>query len=167
MFRRCCFFFFKQKTAYEMRISDWSSDVCSSDLQELAICGIVFEPERVEPRRRAGAQHVIASADRADEQLAAAVLVEEDDARIELARLREQEIERHGLSRTRRADDRDIAAITLVKVEDIRPCRGRLAQGERNAPMIALALVKFEIIPHRQPLEIAFRNANTARTSVE
>src|SRR3546814_5348191 len=27
-------FFFKQKTAYEMRISDWSSDVCSSDLDE-------------------------------------------------------------------------------------------------------------------------------------
>src|SRR3546814_12769730 len=35
----CCmfFFFFKQKTAYEMRISDWSSDVCSSDLILLAI----------------------------------------------------------------------------------------------------------------------------------
>src|SRR3546814_1579133 len=30
------FFFFKQKTAYEMRISDWSSDVCSSDLAGLA-----------------------------------------------------------------------------------------------------------------------------------
>src|SRR3546814_4963334 len=29
------FFFFKQKTAYEMRISDWSSDVCSSDLGQL------------------------------------------------------------------------------------------------------------------------------------
>src|SRR3546814_9170233 len=29
----CNFFFFKQKTAYEMRISDWSSDVCSSDLE--------------------------------------------------------------------------------------------------------------------------------------
>src|SRR3546814_8690390 len=29
----CFFFFFKQKTAYEMRISDWSSDVCSSDLK--------------------------------------------------------------------------------------------------------------------------------------
>src|SRR3546814_9989252 len=28
----CLFFLFKQKTAYEMRISDWSSDVCSSDL---------------------------------------------------------------------------------------------------------------------------------------
>src|SRR3546814_2794700 len=41
----CCilrkiFFFFKQKTAYEMRISDWSSDVCSSDLS----------PEREEKR---------------------------------------------------------------------------------------------------------------------
>src|SRR3546814_1020997 len=30
------FFFFKQKTAYEMRISDWSSDVCSSDLRTFA-----------------------------------------------------------------------------------------------------------------------------------
>src|SRR3546814_5538911 len=33
-----CVFFFKQKTAYEMRISDWSSDVCSSDLEQ-AGCG--------------------------------------------------------------------------------------------------------------------------------
>src|SRR3546814_16301274 len=32
----CYFFFFKQKTAYEMRISDWSSDVCSSDLTSSA-----------------------------------------------------------------------------------------------------------------------------------
>src|SRR3546814_3911618 len=31
------FFFFKQKTAYEMRISDWSSDVCSSDLDEIGL----------------------------------------------------------------------------------------------------------------------------------
>src|SRR3546814_14404059 len=30
------FFFFKQKTAYEMRISDWSSDVCSSDLRSVS-----------------------------------------------------------------------------------------------------------------------------------
>src|SRR3546814_3904690 len=34
------FFFFKQKTAYEMRISDWSSDVCSSDLQQRARDGL-------------------------------------------------------------------------------------------------------------------------------
>src|SRR3546814_8890042 len=32
------FFFFKQKTAYEMRISDWSSDVCSSDLAFILGC---------------------------------------------------------------------------------------------------------------------------------
>src|SRR3546814_5031033 len=32
----CLLFFFKQKTAYEMRISDWSSDVCSSDLPDPA-----------------------------------------------------------------------------------------------------------------------------------
>src|SRR3546814_2441567 len=31
------FFFFNQKTAYEMRISDWSSDVCSSDLLEFVV----------------------------------------------------------------------------------------------------------------------------------
>src|SRR3546814_9989994 len=47
---RCCFidfimicfvfFFFKQKTAYEMRISDWSSDVCSSDLIDIE--GVAF-----------------------------------------------------------------------------------------------------------------------------
>src|SRR3546814_8781837 len=36
------FFLFKQKTAYEMRISDWSSDVCSSDLEseEIGIVGV-------------------------------------------------------------------------------------------------------------------------------
>src|SRR3546814_5730551 len=34
-----CVFFFKQKTAYEMRISDWSSDVCSSDLNRPCVVG--------------------------------------------------------------------------------------------------------------------------------
>src|SRR3546814_1115938 len=49
------FFFFKQKTAYEMRISDWSSDVCSSDLtaltcmngSQLATAGLRHQPGRV------------------------------------------------------------------------------------------------------------------------
>src|SRR3546814_17939279 len=36
VFNSVCFFFFKHKTAYEMRISDWSSDVCSSDLDLIA-----------------------------------------------------------------------------------------------------------------------------------
>src|SRR3546814_1466906 len=34
------FFFFKQKTAYDMRISDWSSDMCSADLQERLLTDI-------------------------------------------------------------------------------------------------------------------------------
>ena len=33
----CCFFFFKQKTAYEIGTGDWSSDVCSSDLSRVLI----------------------------------------------------------------------------------------------------------------------------------
>src|SRR3546814_5774693 len=37
-----CLFFFKQKTAYEMRISDWSSDVCSSDLWYLGDHSVRF-----------------------------------------------------------------------------------------------------------------------------
>src|SRR3546814_10623236 len=41
-------FFFKQKTAYEMRISDWSSDVCSSDLPVRPAAG----PARFRPRPR-------------------------------------------------------------------------------------------------------------------
>src|SRR3546814_9201299 len=41
------FFFFKQKTAYEMRISDWSSDVCSSDLLQA-----VEHPARHDPEVR-------------------------------------------------------------------------------------------------------------------
>src|SRR3546814_1846281 len=43
----CFFFFFKQKTAYEMRISDWSSDVCSSDLEraghDVAVADILVD----------------------------------------------------------------------------------------------------------------------------
>src|SRR3546814_12896305 len=58
------FFFFKQKTAYEMRISDWSSDVCSSDLMGMDRGGV--EPLKVEERNRGvdheaedpGAEHV-------------------------------------------------------------------------------------------------------------
>src|SRR3546814_18036250 len=40
-------FFFKQKTAYEMRISDWSSDVCSSDLQSSAVYARSGLPRRL------------------------------------------------------------------------------------------------------------------------
>src|SRR3546814_5222420 len=56
-----CFFFFKQKTAYELRISDWSSDVCSSDLAVFATprADTALRPRQLpppsggRPRRRA------------------------------------------------------------------------------------------------------------------
>src|SRR3546814_1918999 len=53
------FFFFKQKTAYEMRISDWSSDVCSSDLNHPDHSPARPSPPRailIERRRRATAR---------------------------------------------------------------------------------------------------------------
>src|SRR3546814_4785693 len=47
MFCVSCLLFFKQKTAYEMRISDWSSDVCSSDLLQLQLGAAVLDRLRV------------------------------------------------------------------------------------------------------------------------
>src|SRR3546814_9821941 len=52
------FFFFKQKTAYEMRISDWSSDVCSSDLR-------VDDKPRLHPFLPRHARRAAAGGDRA------------------------------------------------------------------------------------------------------
>src|SRR3546814_12892991 len=46
------FFFFKQKTAYEMRISDWSSDVCSSDLLSFDEDGFAVVKPYVSPQDR-------------------------------------------------------------------------------------------------------------------
>src|SRR3546814_11832499 len=45
------FFFFKQKTAYEVRISDWSSDVCSSDLRLGDAVGVAGEHDRIDAER--------------------------------------------------------------------------------------------------------------------
>src|SRR3546814_6071487 len=49
------FFFFKQKTAYEMRISDWSSDVCSSDL--VCFGEHRADDQRADRRLRCGLEH--------------------------------------------------------------------------------------------------------------
>src|SRR3546814_6883568 len=49
-----CVFFFKQKTAYEMRISDWSSDVCSSDLRSWKDGISLRDSRSLAPSRRGG-----------------------------------------------------------------------------------------------------------------
>src|SRR3546814_1399199 len=61
------FFFFKQKTAYEMRISDWSSDVCSSDLarrrhRRRDRATRLERPRRGRRRRAAVGEHVVDAA---------------------------------------------------------------------------------------------------------
>src|SRR3546814_4732584 len=59
------FFFFKQKTAYEMRISDWSSDVCSSDLAvDRAAAGSVGRCAPRPPPRDPSAHPSCAATDR-------------------------------------------------------------------------------------------------------
>src|SRR3546814_8387401 len=66
-----CFVFFKQKTAYEMCISDWSSDVCSSDL--IAVAGVVRHDEKDVrrllglPRSRRGGRQEACCSDRSAE----------------------------------------------------------------------------------------------------
>src|SRR3546814_15591311 len=116
------FFFFKQKTAYEMRISDWSSDVCSSDLQAEQLLGLtpcqLVEPDfsrkdgtddelcatmRVEQLACLG--HVAIDGARGQRQRAGNMLVREaapgkDDA-VSWARV-------HPRSRHRRSDDRRV-----------------------------------------------------------
>src|SRR3546814_9837144 len=69
-------FFFKQKRAYEMRISDWSSDVCSSDLVEAGLVG--FEIRAIGARGEIGLAAVLGEIEHG------AVLVEIDVAQAAL-----------------------------------------------------------------------------------
>src|SRR3546814_4359108 len=75
----CCFvffFFFKQKTAYEMRISDWSSDVCSSDLHLPGTIGGGVGDDVADGRGLYGLIAVIADRDDVDARVAGIVVVQ-------------------------------------------------------------------------------------------
>src|ERR1043165_1176239 len=57
---RSCFFFFKQKTAYEIRPRDWSSDVCSSDLVCEPLLILLDEPfTGIDPKTIADIQQIV------------------------------------------------------------------------------------------------------------
>src|SRR3546814_10066515 len=58
LFKLFVFFFFKQKTAYEMRISDWSSDVCSSDLAHSMFAKLCSLPARSIAMHATGKQRI-------------------------------------------------------------------------------------------------------------
>src|SRR3546814_2908382 len=78
------FFFFKQKTAYEMRISDWSSDVCSSDLGDAD--HHQRRPQRGEGAGVAGWQLGVEAREREDDRdLHQLRWLEVDDAEVEPA----------------------------------------------------------------------------------
>src|SRR3546814_2429060 len=94
-------FFFKQKTAYEMRISDWSSDVCSSDLvQNVGLVGRRQNDDAFAAREPVHLgqnliERLLLLARSADRGLAPGAsysidFVDEDDGRCVLARFREQ-----------------------------------------------------------------------------
>src|SRR3546814_7505171 len=112
------FFFFKQKTAYEMRISDWSSDVCSSDLQPGA--GARAQPaveavvdQRIADRRGQAVTERIAQIAAGLERIAFAVgeelLVEPDFVVRELITARERPIFGERNARTKLEAGRDLA----------------------------------------------------------
>src|SRR3546814_6205051 len=94
------FFFFKQKTAYEMRISDWSSDVCSSDL-------LIAHPRQEGGLGLVGRlQRLVAFAQRAF-HFPARRNVEHDEQRIAVGQRDRREIEIWAISET------DFAAVLL------------------------------------------------------
>ena len=99
--------------------------------------GRVGQLQRVETRRLARRQEIVAAARGADEHLGAPILVEEHDPRLEFARLGEQEVQHHRLAGAGGADDREIAEVAVVEVEEVGPDSGGLEQGHRIAPMIA------------------------------
>src|SRR3546814_9818615 len=101
----CYVLFFKQKTAYDMRISDWSSDVRSSDLRADILEGEIAEPQIVGP------------AEEAEHFLARRV------GRIEGLGPRPGDRRRHGIARAIDAADRHRRARRPAR--DDRQCSGR------------------------------------------
>src|SRR3546814_9265854 len=114
------FFFFKQKTAYEMRISDWSSDVCSSDLARFDHphdADKLGRRQAIIERRRDAARP-----DRAEERLQVAVRIEREDADAIL--LADAEATEQARTAPGRSEERRVGK------ECVSTCRSRWAQDE-------------------------------------
>src|SRR3546814_4663571 len=95
-----------------MRISDWSSDVCSSDLGR-ETCRLPILQRQIDPARRP------------DINLRATVLVDEDLLRARFLELRHQKILDDGLARAGRTDNQCVTQIADMEVEIIGRLRGR------------------------------------------
>src|SRR3546814_1249661 len=106
------FFFFKQKTAYEMCISDWSSDVCSSDL-----IGVIGD-DRVEASIEVGIQFIIARS-------------ELDSVAFDPIAHLEDRVAHTDVQRLRLFTARDRAAIVVGQDDDGHIAQGRIEQSLR------------------------------------
>src|SRR3546814_879473 len=130
-----------------MRISDWSSDVCSSDLrdrrplllhqladeatEERAMGSRIVERlERSEARRFPVAQREIGAAAGSDKNFRALILVDEDMARVELFELRHQEVDQHRLTAARWTNDHRMAQVCRMEIEVIGAASACLEQGD-------------------------------------
>src|SRR3546814_16564657 len=113
------FFFFKQKTAYEMRISDWSSDVCSSDL--LVAVPASRGSYRIQPIDGAASQPGrIGSARAAQNQFVTEIIrLKHIDAVAAVETLRPLVSPQGSLTANRRSEER------RVGTECVRTCRSR------------------------------------------
>src|SRR3546814_17458103 len=122
------FLFFKQKTAYEMRISDWSSDVCSSDL------------DTVELGRTAGTETAMTDEDVAPEQGELAITRTGD--RLRLAR-EEAGLSLADVATRKRITQRHLAANEKSDFLELpgRTCIGRAAGREREGRTGRLSVV--------------------------
>src|SRR3546814_9304266 len=120
------FFFFKQKTAYEMRISDWSSDVCSSDLLHPAAGAVILY------REHRGARH----ADGIDARMIAKAPVLDRDHRI--------------LHHLRRFAQRQPAAVIGAERQENRAIGGadedRLRSEEHTSELQSLMRIQYAVL---------------------
>src|SRR3546814_8463620 len=118
----CVVFFFKQKTAYEMRISDWSSDVCSSDLFLATLQG---SPE--EETAQAGAAKAIddPASPQESRALVAAATSATDDRR------ERPELDAHD-------DEREGEGAVLADPSDHKPRAPRQPKEATDAPAIII-----------------------------
>ena len=111
----------------------------------------IGQAQRIEARWCAAADPLVAPPDRAKENLGSTVLVEQDRAGRELLGLRGEEVEHHRLARARRPDDREIAEIAFVEVEEERSRAGRLEHGHRLAPVIVVGAPHRKAVKRDQP----------------
>ena len=137
--------------------------------QELAVLRRIGDLERVEAGGFAGDERGVCAAERPDQDLAAPVLVEEDEPRPgrDPLRLAGQEPERDGLARPGRADHQEVAEVVDVEVEGVGRGGGRFQQRHRLAPVQPVAASRGVVVKGGEAAEVGRHDAGAARHVAE